>query len=121
MLCFSSSRRETNGGLVTGVHTCALPIFEHHYGHVARWRRVRACGARVVLLGAEVGWVPCTGAGTRRAELLPAAAAAAGRDEERLCADAVEGQARRLEQRLGRSGVHAGAGVARRRRGTWRR
>src|SRR3546814_980751 len=27
----------------------------------------------------------------------------------------------RLEQRLGRSGVHAGAGVARRRRGTWRR
>src|SRR3546814_4561257 len=70
---------------------------------------------------ADVGWVPGTGAGTRRAELLPAAAAAAGRDEERLCADAVEGQARRLEQRLGRSGVHAGAGVARRRRGTWRR
>src|SRR3546814_5551677 len=53
---FSSRRRHTRCALVTGVRTCALPIFKQRADKVDRHRqRMRAAGFRPVQF-----WVPDT-------------------------------------------------------------
>src|SRR3546814_6021737 len=56
---FSSRRRHTSCALVTGVQTCALPIFARHFGFrgAARWHR-RALGWGVLRAPANIALVP---------------------------------------------------------------
>src|SRR3546814_13782175 len=44
---FSSRRRHTRCALVTGVQTCALPIYCAHHQHLATRRRGEACFFRL--------------------------------------------------------------------------
>src|SRR3546814_2610251 len=61
---FSSRRRHTRCALVTGVQTCALPIFEH-FGVASRFGVTMIWGGLCALVHAIVpGWCITTGSDT---------------------------------------------------------
>ena len=84
-------------------------------------RRLRAHRREVVLLGADERRVPGARAGSRRADVLPPAARARGRDAERLPDRPAQGQARQPLERLRRDPARGGRRAPGRRRGPRRR